>query len=243
MEGSDQKPLHSVKTLSIALLAILLAPLTSLSSSAQGGDDRQYLSEVLAPVARKKAQFYREVAGKDGELFIGKTYTMEGKLKAEGTYHDGAMRQPHGFFTFYHANGRVESKGEYINGNKAGIWLRYDAWGEPLAEKVYNPEPLANIIYTRVHTMPRYPGGDDKDLVRYVRDKVESASARRVKGTYMSSFVVEKDGSLTEVKVVEGQDEQIGVEVVNAIKSTDPWKPGEDKGQPLRVQMRVPVQF
>ncbi len=91
--------------------------------------------------------------------------------------------------------------------------------------------------------MPQFNGGDDKALVRYVKSKVESASDKRVRGTYTSSFIVEKDGSLTEVKVVEGQDEKIGQQVVDAIKSTMPWSPGAEKGQPVRVQMRVPVQF
>lgn len=227
------------------LFAALFAPLTSNCAFGQqpGDPERQYLSDVLEPAAKKKASFYREVSGRDGELYIGKTYTMDGKLKAEGTYLDASLGRPHGYFTYYHPNGRVESRGEYIKGNKAGIWERFDAWGQPMAEKVYNPEPLANIVYTRAETMPRFKDGDEKALVRYVRSKVESAGSKRVKGTYTSSFIVEKDGSLSDVKVVEGQDEQIGQQVVDAIKSTDPWAPGADKGQPVRVQMRVPVQF
>ncbi|MBL8010725.1 MAG: energy transducer TonB [Flavobacteriales bacterium] len=233
-----------MKTLSILLLAATLTTAPALGAYAQGGDEsRQYLSAAMEPIVQKKAAYYRTTAGMDGELYIGKTFTIEGKLKAEGTYRDADMTLPHGEFTFYHPNGRVESKGEYINGNKSGIWLRYDAWGEPLAEKIYNPEPLANIIYTRAQTMPQFNGGDDKALVRYVKSKVESASDKRVRGTYTSSFIVEKDGSLTEVKVVEGQDEKIGQQVVDAIKSTMPWSPGAEKGQPVRVQMRVPVQF
>lgn len=233
-----------MKPYSLALFAALMAPLASLSSYAQGGDEqRQYLSEVLEPAAKKRAAYYREVAGKDGELFIGKTYSVAGKLKAEGTYHDAAMTLPHGAFTFYHPNGRVESKGEYINGSKSGIWLRYDAWGEQLAEKIYDPEPLANIVYTRAQTMPQFNGGDQKAFVRHIRAKVESEADQRVKGTYTTSFVVEKDGSLTEVKVLEGQDKKIGEQVAGAVKSTAPWSPGAEKGQPVRVQMRVPVQF
>lgn len=233
-----------MKTLSIAFFAAALATAPALGSYAQGGDgQRQYLSAALEPIGQKKAAYYRTVAGMDGELFIGKTYTIDGKLKAEGTYLDAAMAVPHGTFTFYHPNGRVESKGEYLNGNKAGVWLRYDAWGQPLAEKVYNPEPLANIVYTRAQTMPQFPGGDDRALVKYIKSKVEADSKQRVKGSYTTAFIVEKDGSLSEVKVIEGQDEAIGERVAGAIKSTEPWKPGAERGQPVRVQMRMPVQF
>jgi len=233
-----------VNPYSFVLFVALTAPLASLSSYAQGGDEqRQYLSEVLAPAAKKKAVFYREQAGMEGELYIGKTYTIEGKLKAEGTYLDGALSLPHGTFTFYHPNGRVESRGEYLNGNKAGVWMRYDAWGQELAEKIYNPEPLANIVYTRAQTMPQFREGDERAFVRHIKTKVEAESDRKLKGSYTTTFIVEKDGSLSEVKVIEGQDEAIGERLAGAVKSTEPWTPGADKGQPVRVQMRVPVQF
>lgn len=235
----------AVTTAQYLLFAALFAPLTSNCAFGQqpGDPERQYLSEVLEPAAKKKAAFYREASGRDGELFIGKTYTIEGKLKAEGTYLDASLNVPHGFFTFYHPNGRVESRGEYIRGNKAGIWERFDAWGQPMAEKVYNPEPLANIVYTRAETMPAFSEGDEREFVRYVKTKVSDTAQSRVKGTYTSTFIVEKDGRLSDVKVVDGEDAQVGQHVVDAIKATEPWKPGFDKGQPVRVQMRVPVQF
>lgn len=234
-----------MKTAQFLLIAAMLAPIASNCAYGQqdGGPSRQYLSDVLAPAPMKKATYYRESAGTEGELFIGKTFAIGGKLKAEGTYKDAELTVPHGHFTFYHPNGRVESRGEYINGNKAGVWERFDAWGEPLAEKIYNPEPLANIVYTRAQTMPQFPGGDDKALVKYIKTKVEAETDRRVKGSYTSTFIVEKDGTLSEVRMIEGQDEKIGEQVAGAIKSTEPWKPGEDKGQPVRVQMRLPVQF
>ncbi|MCC6938486.1 MAG: energy transducer TonB [Flavobacteriales bacterium] len=233
-----------MRHLALLLSAALIMPFSSARSYGQnGGDDRQYLSDVLSPVVKKKATFYREVTGKEGDLFMAKTYSMDGKVKVEGSYTDAQLTIPHGSFVFYHPNGRLESRGEYVNGLKTGIWERFDAWGQELAEKIYDPEPLANIVYTRAQTMPQYKEGDEKALVRYVKSKVDASSERRVKGTYMSTFVVEKDGSLSEVKVVEGQDDQIGEHVVNAIRSTAPWVPGNEKGQPVRVRMKVPVQF
>ena len=231
-----------MRNLTFALLAALLLPFIPNASFAQGDEDRQYLSDVLAPAAKKKAAFYREHAGRRGDLFQAKTFTLEGKLKVEGTYADSSLNIPHGAFVFYHPNGRVECRGEYVNGSKSGIWERFDAWGEPLAEKIYDPEPLANIIYTRAQQMPEFPGGGERAFVRYVRDKVE-ANGDRVKGTITTTFVVERTGELSNVKVVESQGDIIDGRVVEAVKQTGPWQPGEEKGQPVRVQMRVPVQF
>ena len=231
-----------MRNLTFALLAALSLPFSHNPLFAQGDEDRQYLSEVLAPAAKKKAAFYREHAGRAGELFQAKTFSIGGKLKAEGTYVDSSLNIPHGNFVFYHPNGRVESRGAYVNGLKSGIWERFDAWGEPLAEKIYDPEPLANIIYTRAQTMPEFRGGGERAFVRYVKERVE-ANGDQVNGTITASFVVEKTGELSDVKVVESRGEIIDGRVVQAVKQTAPWQPGEEKGLPVRVQMRVPVQF
>lgn len=230
-----------MRNLNFALLAAFLLPFIPNALFAQGDDDRQYLSNVLAPTAKKNATFYRAIAGRKGELYQGKTFTMEGKLKVEGTYIDSSMNIAHGDFVFYHPNGRVESRGAYENGYKSGVWERFDAWGEPLAEKVYDPEPLANIIYTRAQSMPEFPGGQ-RAFVRYVRDKV-LANGDDLNGTITTTFIVEKTGELSEVKVTESHGESIDGRVVEAVKQTGPWQPGEEKGLPVRVQMRVPVQF
>ncbi|HRH69828.1 MAG TPA: TonB family protein [Flavobacteriales bacterium] len=203
---------------------------------------RLYLSEVLEPTSKRNAAYFIQPDGKDGELFIGRIYTLDGKLKAEGRFRDEALTVEEGPFVFYHLNGQVESKGLYAMGNKSGVWERFDVMGQPLAEKVYNPEPLANIIYTRAQTMPQVAGGE-RALVRTIKEKVTDPSGKNVRGTVTASFIVEKNGDLTDVKVVEGKNEAINDQVVDVIKSTAPWTPGEDKGVPVRVQMRLPVQF
>lgn len=202
-----------------------------------------YLSQVLEPTTRGKAAFYMVPEGVEGELHIGRIYTMDGKLKAEGRFRDAALTIEEGPFVFYHPNGKVESQGEYVMGNKTGVWLRFDPWGNPLAEKVYNPDVLANILYTRAETMPTFRGGDERAFVRTVKEAVKLPTGTVVKGQVMTSFVVEKNGELSDVKVIEGKDKEIDDQLVDVIKSTSPWTPGVDKGVPVRVQMRVPVQF
>lgn len=227
-------------------VAFLLLSLSATAVEAGNGDPKAakiYLSNVLEPTSRGKAAFYMVPDGKDGELFIGRIYTMDGKLKAEGHFRDAALTIEEGAFVFYHPNGKVESQGDYAMGAKTGVWLRYDPWGDPLAEKVYNPDALANILYTRAETMPTYRGGDERAFVRTVKEGVKVPAGSSVKGPAMASFVVEKSGELSDVKVIDGKDEAIDDQLVEMIKSTSPWTPGAEKGVPVRVQMRVPVQF
>jgi TonB family protein len=225
--------------------SFLVLSLTGTATFAGGGAPKPvkvFLSEVLEPTTRGKAMYYLQGEGKDGELFIGRIYTMNDKLKAEGRFRDEALTIEEGPFIYYHPSGKVESKGAYVMGNKSGVWLRYDAAGNALAEKVYNPEALANILHTRAETMPTFAQGDDKALVRTIKAKLDP-TGKEVDGEAVASFIVEKDGKLTDVKVIDGVNPQVDEQLVDVIKSTAPWTPGEEKGLPVRVQMRVPVQF
>ncbi|HMQ74548.1 MAG TPA: energy transducer TonB [Flavobacteriales bacterium] len=222
--------------------ATIAAFLLSLTGAAAQDPERIFLNEHLERTTGRKATFYRIWEGMEGQYFIGRTYAMDGKLKAEGRYLDQQLTIEHGHFTYYHANGKVESSGDYTDGLKSGVWERFDAWGRPLAEKVYDPEPLADIVYTRAQTMPSYPGGD-KELVRYIRGRVAGSEGQRMKAQVTASFIVEKNGALTEVKVVKGQDPFIDEKVVDALRSTPAWDPGREKGRPVRVQMQLPVEF
>lgn len=233
---------HTVLHRSAPLLFLMFVG-AGLCASAQAQlPEKQYLSEVLEFTSRKNAAYYRVASGTKDDLTLAKTYTLDGVLKVEGSYADPELKVEHGDFTFYHANGKVESRGEYVMGNKAGVWMRYDQWGRPLAEKVYDPESLENIIYTRAQQMPSFPEGE-KAFVRVIDQKMSGPAGDRTKGKATASFIVEKSGDLTDVKVVEGSDVQLNEKLVEAIRSTSPWNTGVEKGQPVRVQVRMPVQF
>lgn len=203
---------------------------------------RVFLSDVLEPTSKGKATYFLQPDGRDGDLFIGKMYTMDGKLKAEGRFRDEGLTIEEGAFVFYHVNGKVESHGLYAMGYKTGVWERFDVWGRPMAEKVYDPEVLANILYTRSEIMPTVAGGE-KALAAKIKQTVSDPEGKELRGRVTASFVVEKNGDLTDVKVIEGKGAKIDEQVVDVIKSTSPWQPGAEKGVPVRVQMRLPVQF
>ena len=236
-----------MRMLPLSILHLLsLCSLLSVSAhelSAQGGEPI-YLTAALEHTAKKNAAYFRVPNGQREGLYVGATYTMDGKLKAEGTYQDETLTVPHGSFVFYHANGQVESRGDYVGGRKSGIWERFDQGGNALAEKVYDPEPLENILYTRATIMPRYAEGDERLWVRTVKERtIAAASGERIKAKLETSFVVEKSGALSDVKVIGAKDPATEQRVADAIRSTAPWEPGKEKGQPVRVQMRMPVQF
>ena len=194
---------------------------------------RTYLNSVLEPTSRGKAAYYKEPAGRDGDAYLGKIFTMDDVLKAEGHYADAELKIAQGHFLYFHPSGKVESEGDYDKGNKTGVWQRYNEWGEQLAEKVYNPEALENIIYSQAQTMPQYPGGQQA-MQKYIKQKIGS-----VKGA-TATFVVEKDGKLSDIRVAGVQGPEAD-QLVEALKTAPPFSNGEKDGLPIRVHMSVPI--
>ena len=215
--------------------ALLLSAFLGTAMIAPGDKKpvRIYLNSVMETPTKGKAAYYKIAAGQDGSAYVGKIFTMDDVLKAEGRYADAALEVEDGHFIYYFPDGKKESEGDYAMGNKSGVWQRYDEWGQQLAEKVYDPTPLENIVYTMAPTMPQYPGGDQA-MITYLKTKageVEGATA---------TFVVEKDGDLSEIKVI-GAQPAITDQLVMALDQAPRFEAGEKDGVPVRVHMRVPL--
>ncbi len=71
-----------------------------------------------------------------------------GNLRMKGSYLDENLKVPHGEFTYYYANGNVESNGRYEKGWKTGIWNRFTEDGSPKAERVYTGNTWDDMAVT-----------------------------------------------------------------------------------------------
>ena len=214
----------------------LLLAATIITATFAPGDKkpvRVYLNSVMEPTTKGKAAYYKVAAGQDGSAYVGKIYTMDDVLKAEGRYADPDLKVADGHFIYYFPDGKKESEGDYAMGYKSGVWQRYDEWGQQLAEKVYDPTPLENIVYTMAPTMPQYPGGDQA-MITYLKSKAGDVNGAT------ATFVVEKDGDLSEIKVI-GAQPGINDQLVDALDRAPRFEAGEKDGVPVRVQMRVPL--
>lgn len=96
-----------------------------------------------------------------------------------------------------------------------------------------------------VEVMPEYPGGQ-KALFAYLSENIrypQIAKENKIEGRVIVGFVVEKDGSISNVEVVRSVDPSLDKEALRVIKSMPRWKPGKIRGKPVRVKYRVPVNF
>jgi len=110
-----------------------------------------------------------------------------------------------------------------------------------MAEIVPQEEP----VYTVVEVMPKYPGGQDA-LMRYMSTNTkypENARKNGVQGTVFITFVVEKDGQISNARVLRGVDEELDKEALRVVKEMPKWNPGKEKGKAVNVQFNLPVAF
>ena len=104
---------------------------------------------------------------------------------------------------------------------------------------------VANKVFDVVEQMPSFPGGNDA-LMKFLQENVKYpvvAQENGVQGRVVVSFVVEKDGSITDVKVVRSVDPSLDKEAARVVKSMPRWIPGKQNGAAVRVKYNVPVSF
>lgn len=101
------------------------------------------------------------------------------------------------------------------------------------------------IIYTVVEEMPEYPGGDEARIFFLVTHLIypKFAVEKGIQGTVYVSFIVESDGSLSNITILRGVGGGLDEEAVRVIKLMPKWIPGKCDGTPVRVQFNMPLRF
>ncbi|MBO7457831.1 MAG: energy transducer TonB [Paludibacteraceae bacterium] len=101
-------------------------------------------------------------------------------------------------------------------------------------------------LYIVVEQMPQFPGGQNA-LIKFLSENVKYpviARENRIQGQVRCQFVVNKDGSITDVEVVKsGGDASLDKEAIRVLKAMPNWIPGKQRGNPVRVKYTVPVTF
>ena len=118
-------------------------------------------------------------------------------------------------------------------------------------EEILQPEPPAvgenqlTLMGDVVEQMPSFPGGPQA-LLNYLSEHInypEGYEETCVQGRVVITFVVEKDGSLSDITVVKSLEKAFDEEALRAVKSMPNWIPGMQDGKPVRVKYTVPVNF
>ena len=100
-------------------------------------------------------------------------------------------------------------------------------------------------IFTVVESMPGFPGGEAA-RIQYLNENIKYPQMAResgIQGRVFVTFVVERNGSVTDVKVLRGIGGGCDEEAIRVIQNMPKWEPGKQRGKPVRVQFNMPILF
>jgi protein TonB len=112
---------------------------------------------------------------------------------------------------------------------------------EPPTVRDIQPTLMGDVV----EQMPSFPGGPQA-LLNYLSEHInypEGYEETCVQGRVVITFVVEKDGSLSDITVLKSLEKAFDEEALRAVKSMPSWIPGMQDGEPIRVKYAVPVNF
>jgi protein TonB len=105
-------------------------------------------------------------------------------------------------------------------------------------------DPESNI-FINTEAMPEFPGGEGK-LLQFIAENIhlpKCVTSATVKGRSIIEFVVEKDGTVSDFKVVRSLNKECDEEAVRVLKTMPKWKPGKQGGKAVRVSYQIPISF
>lgn len=195
----------------------------------------------------------------DGTVWISGSYKnnqKEGKWIedfSEGYYEKNLKV---GNWTTFDKEGRISSKVDFINGEKVeGSLSQFDTLGQIIIPEIENSKE-DEILEER---MPRFAGcenieGDhkakkncaDQKMLQYIYKRLKYPSIARMnslQGSALIKFVVEKDGSVSNITVYRGLCKEIEAECLRIFENMPTWEPGYQRGKPVRVQFTIPIKF
>lgn len=106
-------------------------------------------------------------------------------------------------------------------------------------------QPVEREIFTVVEEQPSYPGGEES-RIRFLQENIkypEEAKELGIQGKVFVTFVVEVDGSITDVRVLRGIGGGCDEEAMRVVRAMPKWVPGKQRGVPVRVQFNLPIKF
>ena len=116
---------------------------------------------------------------------------------------------------------------------------------EYVAPEVVEDDVVEQEIFKIVEEMPSFPGGEQK-LMEFVGKNIKYPQIARetgIQGRVFVNFVVEPDGSVSNVTVLRGIGGGCDEEAMRVVKNMPKWKPGKQRGKAVRVQYMLPVNF
>lgn len=210
--------------------------------------------DINYPGARTKAEF-------PGGIVALKTYLAKNLIYPQEAKEEGVMGTVE-ILLKINKNGKLEDY-EVVQSVGAGCdeealrlmdlmpdWKPATLDGEPLAAQrsikiPFKLKTTADSIHKVVDQMPSFPEGQAA-LLRFLAENIQyptMAKENEKQGMVVVQFIVEKDGSLSNMHVVKGFDKECDEEAIRVMRVMPKWQPGLQRKEPVRVQFNLPIRF
>ena len=203
----------------------------------------------------------------DGTLVASGNYVDD---KKEGTWIEGGNRRGEyknnlkdGLWKTYNSDTICIAKCGYVKGALHGQSIRFDTLGQIASREVYDYGNLIRNSYNKTNqgpeSLPIFPGCDttvmqgsklkscsDQKLLRYIYGKMKYPAEAKdlgVQGAALVSFVIDRDGSVVDIKIRNGVSWDIRKEVIRVMKEMPKWRPAFKDGKLVRVHYNLPITF
>lgn len=131
---------------------------------------------------------------------------------------------------------------DVLNGSEEGEVLKAK---QMLVTEPVKPKEEENTVFEYVEQMPSFPGGDAA-LMQYLSKNIKYpplAEENGIQGRVICTFVVERDGSVSDIRIKRGVDPSLDKEAMRVVSAMPKWIPGRQNGQMVRVKYTLPVTF
>ncbi len=178
-------------------------------------------------------------------------YYEGGQLESQGEFVDG-LRE--GRWEYWKKNGDKDGRGTYKLGKENGDWEWYHPNGKLSAREIYENGKIASYTFWDEYgreesgpfeAEPEFPGGEAK-MMEYIQTSViypQKAVEMGKEGKVYVQFIVNRDGSIEQVKVMRPVHELLDAEALRVIKEMPNWTPGKQHNRLVRCRFTIPINF
>ncbi len=181
-------------------------------------------------------------------------YYANGAKESEGEYVDGYKT---GRWVSWFPSNSLDSEGSYSRNKKIGPWVWYHKNGQISARERYDKDKMkefeyfdeagvkSNVSTAEANLVSEFPGGIEGFLSWMKTSMVypEEARIKGISGIVYVNFIVEKDGSISNIKIENPTHALLDAEALRVIKSMPKWRAGKDHNRSLEIVKTAPIRF
>lgn len=202
------------------------------------------------------AKYYKLVSVDSNDLKTHvKVFYISGKISSEKIYSDYDAKIIDGISKEWNEDGILKKTIEYKLDKKDGEFTTFWENGTIKRIDVYKRDSLLNgkcfdekgieVEYYEYQKMPSFIGGQE-GLKKYLSDNIKypiNAQKNKIQGTVYVSFIINKIGEVSDIKISKGINIDLNNEALRVIRNMPNWNPGLSDGKPVKVSFILPIKF